>query len=72
MQDRMTRPSPDVMQHCTFPYQIHVNKGIALSIFQCNVVHGLAVSQNFFTASCITQQLLIFFFLSVRHDPGIF
>jgi hypothetical protein len=62
MQDRVTRPSPDIVEHRTFSYQIHRNKGIALRIFQCNIAYSPAVSQNLFAASCFTQQLLIVFF----------
>jgi hypothetical protein len=58
MHDRVTRPSPDIMEHRTFSYQIHSNKGIALRVFQGNITYRPAVSQNLFAASCFTQQLL--------------
>jgi hypothetical protein len=44
MQDRVTRPSPDIVEHRTFSYQIHRNKGISLRVFQCNITDGPAVS----------------------------
>jgi hypothetical protein len=59
MQDRVTRPSPDIVEHRTCSYQIHPNKGISLRVFQCNITYGPAVSYNLFAASCFTQLLLI-------------
>jgi hypothetical protein len=46
------------VEHRTFPYKIHSNKGIALRVFQGNITYRPAVGQNLFAASCITQQLL--------------
>jgi hypothetical protein len=62
MKDRVTRPSPDIVEHRPLSYLIHRNKGIALRVFQCNIAYGSAVSYNLFAAPCFTQLLLIVFF----------
>jgi hypothetical protein len=59
MHDRVTPPSPDIVEHRTGSYQIHPDKGISLRVFQCNITYGPAVNYNLFAASCFTQLLLI-------------
>jgi hypothetical protein len=71
MQNRVTLPSADVVEHGTLAYQVHCNEIIAFRVFQCNVTNSLAVGQNFLTASCFTQHPLIYSFGGVRHDQAI-
>jgi hypothetical protein len=72
MQDRVTRPSPDIMKHRTFYNKPDGNKGIALSVFKRHIPNSPAMRNHFFAAPCFAQQIFRVFIRSVRHDPVTF